>query len=233
MTRPNEFSSVKEIKAYLVEQGVEFRKSAKKPELVRLLNSIEVREEQRNEESAVELMSPQDLQRAKYIENLLQSNDSLSKRVEEYIFLSQSAANIESAALNVVDATGQPFIKDEPMPEIVKGSADQPLAEDDHCAVLGADEVDTKTAQIEVDSEITLEDEESQDALGVEHETDTPSDEHEVTAAIVEDEIPVEEDNLELEESTQVPFYQHIGFIVGNIALAVFLIVYFVLRYLM
>lgn len=218
MTRPNEFSSVKEIKAYLVEQGVEFRKSAKKPELVRLLNSIEVREEQRNEESAVELMSPQDLQRAKYIENLLQSNDSLSKRVEEYIFLSQSAANIESAALNAVDATDQPFIKDEPMPEIVKGAADQPLA---------------KTAQIEVDSEITLEDEESQDALGVEHENDTPSDEHEVTAAIVEDEIPVEEDNLELEESTQVPFYQHIGFIVGNIALAVFLIVYFVLRYLM
>ena len=223
MTRPNEFSSVKEIKAYLVEQGVEFRKSAKKPELVRLLNSIEVREEQRNEESAVELMSPQDLQRAKYIENLLQSNDSLSKRVEEYIFLSQSAANIESAALNAVDATDQPFIKDEPMPEIVKGAAGQPLA----------DGVDAKTARIEVDSEITLEDEESQDALGVEHETDTPSDEHEVTAAIVEDEIPVEEDNLELEESTQVPFYQHIGFIVGNIALAVFLIVYFILRYLM
>ena len=96
MTQLNEFSTVAEIKAFLDQHGVAYAKRAKKGDLIRLMQAVKV-DNTRKEETAVELMSPADIQRSRYIESLLQDHDSFAKRVDDYIFLRGGVDNIDTA----------------------------------------------------------------------------------------------------------------------------------------
>ena len=96
MTQLNEFSTVAEIKAFLDQHGVAYAKRAKKGDLIRLMQAVQV-ENTRKEETAVELMSPADIQRSRYIERLLQDHDNFAQRVDDYIFLRGDVDDAEPA----------------------------------------------------------------------------------------------------------------------------------------
>lgn len=96
MTQLNEFSTVAEIKEFLDQHGVAYAKRAKKGDLIRLMQAVQV-ENTRKEETAVELMSPADIQRSRYIERLLQDHDSFVQRVDDYIFLRGSVGDADPA----------------------------------------------------------------------------------------------------------------------------------------
>ena len=96
MTQLNEFSTVAEIKAFLDQHGVAYAKRAKKGDLIRLMQAVQV-ENTRKEDTAVELMSPADIQRSRYIERLLQDHDNFAQRVDDYIFLRGDVDDAEPA----------------------------------------------------------------------------------------------------------------------------------------
>ena len=96
MTQLNEFSTVAEIKAFLDQHGVAYAKRAKKGDLIRLMQAVQV-ENTRKEETAVELMSPANIQRSRYIERLLQDHDNFAQRVDDYIFLRGDVDDAEPA----------------------------------------------------------------------------------------------------------------------------------------
>lgn len=228
MTQLNEFSTVAEIKEFLDQHGVAYAKRAKKGDLIRLMQAVQV-ENTRKEETAVELMSPADIQRSRYIERLLQDHDSFVQRVDDYIFLRGS----------VDDADPTPTANTQP-----------DTIESDFTVHVEDEEL--RLEQIEQETEPELQeqpepvaDTEEVDSAETQEETVFNLDSMEpVATPTAEPVVPLTEEiaaaqtepaPLELEEDTDEDKPSNVKrlAIVGGVVVSVFIIVWMVVQYLM
>ena len=225
MTQLNEFSTVAEIKEFLDQHGVAYAKRAKKGDLIRLMQAVQV-ENTRKEETAVELMSPADIQRSRYIESLLQDHDSFVQRVDDYIFLRGSVDDAdptptENTQQDTIESDFTVHVEDEePRLEQEEPEVTEPELQEDPQPVADTEEVNSTEAQ-----------EEPVFNLDAMEPVATPTTEpvvpltEEIAAA------QTEPAPLELEEDK--PSNVKRLAIVGGVIVSVFTIVWMVVQYLM
>ena len=226
MTQHNEFSTVAEIKEFLDQHGVAYAKRAKKGDLIKLMRAVQV-ENTRKEETAVELMSPADIQRSRYIESLLKDHDSFAQRVDDYIFLRGGVDNTDpdptaNTQPDTIESDFTVHVEDE-----------EPRLEQEEPEVT---EVELQDPQPVADTEEVISDEEEPvfnlDAM---EPVATPTAEpvvpltEEIAAA------QTEPAPLELEEDTEEDKPSNVKrlAIVGGVVVSVFIIVWMVVQYLM
>ena len=228
MTQLNEFSTVAEIKEFLDQHGVAYAKRAKKGDLIRLMQAVQV-ENTRKEETAVELMSPADIQRSRYIECLLQDHDSFVKRVDDYIFLRGSVDDADPTPTantqpDTIESDFTVHVEDEePRLEQEETEVTEPELQEDQ-PVADTEEVDSTETQEEPVFNL--------DAMEL---VATPTAEpvvpltEEIAAA------QTEPAPLELEEDTEEDKPSNVKrlAIVGGVVVSVFIIVWMVVQYLM
>ena len=229
MTQLNEFSTVAEIKEFLDQHGVAYAKRAKKGDLIRLMQAVQV-ENTRKEETAVELMSPADIQRSRYIERLLQDHDSFVQRVDDYIFLRGSVDDADPTPTantqpDTIESDFTVHVEDEePRMEQTEPEVTQPEPQEDPQPVADTEEVDSAETQ-----------EETVFNLDAMEPVVTPTAEpvvpltEEIAAA------QTEPAPLELEEDTEEDKPSNVKrlTIVGGVVVSVFIIVWMVVQYLM
>ena len=229
MTQLNEFSTVAEIKEFLDQHGVAYAKRAKKGDLIRLMQAVQV-ENTRKEETAVELMSPADIQRSRYIERLLQDHDSFVRRVDDYIFLRGSVDDADptptaNTQQDTIESDFTVHVEDEePRLEQEEPEVTEPELQEDPQPVADTEEVDSTEAQ-----------EEPVFNLDAMEPVATPTTEpvvpltEEIAAA------QTEPAPLELEEDTEEDKPSNVKrlAIVGGVVVSVFIIVWMVVQYLM
>ena len=228
MTQLNEFSTVAEIKEFLDRHGVAYAKRAKKGDLIRLMQAVQV-ENTRKEETAVELMSPADIQRSRYIECLLQDHDSFVKRVDDYIFLRGS----------VDDADPTPTANTQP--DTIE--SDFTVHAEDEESRLEQEEPEVTEPELQEDQPVA--DTEEVDSTETQEEPVFNLDAMEpVATPIAEPVVPLTEEiaaaktepaPLELEDDAEEdkPSNMKRLAIVGGVVVSVFLIVWMVVQYLM
>ena len=226
MTQLNEFSTVAEIKEFLDQHGVAYAKRAKKGDLIRLMQAVQV-DNTRKEETAVELMSPADIQRSRYIESLLKDHDSFAQRVDDYIFLRGGVDNTDpdptaNTQPDTIESDFTVHVEDE-----------EPRLEQEEPEVT---EAELQDPQPVADTEEVISDEEEPvfnlDAM---EPVATPTAEpvvpltEEIAAA------QTEPAPLELEEDTEEDKPSNVKrlAIVGGVVVSVFIIVWMVVQYLM
>lgn len=228
MTQLNEFSTVAEIKEFLDQHGVAYAKRAKKGDLIRLMQAVQV-ENTRKEEIAVELMSPADIQRSRYIERMLQDHDSFVQRVDDYIFLRGSVDDADPAPTantqpDTIESDFTVHVEDEePRLEQEETEVTEPELQEDQ-PVADTEEVDSAETQ-----------EEPVFNLDAMEPVATPTAEpvvpltEEIAAA------QTEPAPLELEEDTEEDKPSNVKrlAIVGGVVVSVFIIVWMVVQYLM
>lgn len=233
MTQLNEFSTVAEIKEFLDQHGVAYAKRAKKGDLIRLMQAVQV-ENTRKEETAVELMSPADIQRSRYIERLLQDHDSFVQRVDDYIFLRGSVDDADPTPTantqpDTIESDFTVHVEDEEPrleqeePEVTEPEVTEPELQEDQ-PVADTEEVDSAETQ-----------EEPVFNLDAMEPVATPTAEpvvpltEEIAAA------QTEPAPLELEEDTDEDKPSNVKrlAIVGGVVVSVFIIVWMVVQYLM
>ena len=227
MTQLNEFSTVAEIKEFLDQHGVAYAKRAKKGDLIKLMRAVQV-ENTRKEETAVELMSPADIQRSRYIKRLLQDHDSFVQRVDDYIFLRGS----------VDDADPTPTANTQP--DTIE--SDFTVHVEDEEPRLEQEEPEVTEAELQEDpqpvadtEEVISDEEEPVFNLDAMEPVATPTAEpvvpltEEIAAA------QTEPAPLELEEDTEEDKPSNVKrlAIVGGVVVSVFIIVWMVVQYLM
>ena len=228
MTQLNEFSTVAEIKEFLDQHGVAYAKRAKKGDLIRLMQAVQV-ENTRKEETAVELMSPADIQRSRYIECLLQDHDSFVKRVDDYIFLRGS----------VDDADPTPTANTQP--DTIE--SDFTVHVEDEESRLEQEELEVIEPELQEDQPVA--DTEEVDSTETQEEPVFNLDAMEpVATPTAEPVVPLTEEiaaaqtepaPLELEEDTEEDKPSNVKrlAIVGGVVVSVFIIVWMVVQYLM
>ena len=228
MTQLNEFSTVAEIKEFLDQHGVAYAKRAKKGDLIRLMQAVQV-ENTRKEETAVELMSPADIQRSRYIKRLLQDHDSFVQRVDDYIFLRGSVDDADPTPTantqpDTIESDFTVHVEDEePRLEQEETEVTEPELQEDQ-PVADTEEVDSTETQEEPVFNL--------DAMEL---VATPTAEpvvpltEEIAAA------QTEPAPLELEEDTEEDKPSNVKrlAIVGGVVVSVFIIVWMVVQYLM
>lgn len=227
MTQLNEFSTVAEIKAFLDQHGVAYAKRAKKGDLIRLMQAVKV-DNTRKEETAVELMSPADIQRSRYIESLLQDHDSFAKRVDDYIFLRGCVDNTDTAPTantqpDTIESDFTVNVEDEESQlEPIESEVTEPGSQEEYQSVTETEEV----VSDEEESVFNL------DAVApVATTTAEP-------VATLTEEIAAsqtEPASLELEDDAEDdnPSNMKRLAIVGGVVVSVFIIVWMVVQYLM
>lgn len=228
MTQLNEFSTVAEIKEFLDQHGVAYAKRAKKGDLIRLMQAVQV-ENTRKEETAVELMSPADIQRSRYIERLLQDHDSFVQKVDDYIFLRGSVDDADPTPTantqpDTIESDFTVHVEDEePRLEQEEPEVTEPELQEGQ-PVADTEEVDSAETQ-----------EEPVFNLDAMEPVATPTAEpvvpltEEIAAA------QTEPAPLELEEDTDEDKPSNVKrlAIVGGVVVSVFIIVWMVVQYLM
>lgn len=151
MTEINEFSTVAEIKDYLDSMGISYPKRAKKSILVTLLNKAkETQKEERKQVDDVELMSPQDIERSKYIEGLLNSNDDFLKSIDNYVFLK---SNTKLKDAEIILET----VEDKPSPTLNKVTAESVLNKEGVSFSTEFDKDEVVTPKIDFVNDVTTE----------------------------------------------------------------------------
>lgn len=229
MTQLNEFSTVAEIKEFLDQHGVAYAKRAKKGDLIRLMQAVQV-ENTRKEETAVELMSPADIQRSRYIERLLQDHDSFVQRVDDYIFLRGSVDDADPTPTantqpDIIESDFTVHVEDEePRLKQEEPEVTEPELQEDPQPVADTEEVASTEPQ-----------EEPVFNLDAMEPVATPTAEpvvpltEEIAAA------QTEPAPLELEEDTEEDKPSNVKrlAIVGGVVVSVFIIVWMVVQYLM
>ena len=228
MTQLNEFSTVAEIKEFLDQHGVAYAKRAKKGDLIRLMQAVQV-ENTRKEETAVELMSPADIQRSRYIERLLQDHDSFVQRVDDYIFLRGSVDDADTTPTantqpDTIESDFTVHVEDEELRLEQIEQETEPELQEQPEPVADTEEVDSAETQEE-----TVFNLDSMEPVA------TPTAEpvvpltEEIAAA------QTEPAPLELEEDTDEDKPSNVKrlAIVGGVVVSVFIIVWMVVEYLM
>ena len=228
MTQLNEFSTVAEIKEFLDQHGVAYAKRAKKGDLIRLMQAVQV-ENTRKEETAVELMSPADIQRSRYIERLLQDHDSFVQRVDDYIFLRGSVDDADTTPTantqpDTIESDFTVHVEDEELRLEQIEQETEPELQEQPEPVADTEEVDSAETQEE-----TVFNLDSMEPVA------TPTAEpvvpltEEIAAA------QTEPAPLELEEDTDEDKPSNVKrlAIVGGVVVSVFIIVWMVVQYLM
>ena len=148
MQEINEFSTVAEIKKYLDGVGISYPKRAKKNILVTLLNKAkETQKEERKQVDDVELMSPQDIERSKYIEGLLNSNDDFLKSIDNYVFL-KSNTKLKDAEVILEN------VEDEPSPTLNEVTDESLLNKEEVALSTEFDKDEVVTIEVKEDDEI-------------------------------------------------------------------------------
>ena len=227
MTQLNEFSTVAEIKAFLDQHGVAYAKRAKKGDLIRLMQAVQV-ENTRKEETAVELMSPADIQRNRYIERLLQDHDNFAQRVDDYIFLRGDVDDAEPAPTT----NTQPETIESDF--TVHAEDEEPRLEPIEKEVIEIEPQDECQSVAETE-EVVSDEEETVFNLDAVAPVATPTEEpvvpltEEIAAAKTEP-APLE---LEDDAEEDTPSNMKRLAIVGGVVVSVFLIVWMVVQYLM
>ena len=240
MTQLNEFSTVAEIKEFLDQHGVAYAKRAKKGDLIRLMQAVQV-ENTRKEETAVELMSPADIQRSRYIERLLQDHDSFVQRVDDYIFLRGSVDDADPTPTtntqpDTIESDFTVHVEDEePRMEQTEPEVTQPEPQEEQQV--------TETELQEQPQPVA--DTEEVDSAETQEETVFNLDAMEpVATPTAEPVVPLTEEiaaaqtepaPLELEEGTDEDKPSNVKrlAIVGGVVVSVFIIVWMVVQYLM
>ena len=229
MTQLNEFSTVAEIKAFLDQHGVAYAKRAKKGDLIILMQAAQV-DNTRKEETAVELMSPADIQRSRYIESLLQDHDSFAQRVDDYIFLRGGVDNTDPAPT----ANTQPETIESDFTVHVEGEESQ----------LGPIEPEVTEPESQEESQAVTETEEVYSTETQEEPVFNLDAMEPVAMPTAEPVVPLTEEiaaaqtepaPLELEEDTEEDKPSNVKrlAIVGGVVVSVFIIVWMVVQYLM
>ena len=227
MTQLNEFSTVAEIKEFLDQHGVAYAKRAKKGDLIRLMQAVQV-DNTRKEETAVELMSPADIQRSRYIESLLKDHDSFAQRVDDYIFLRGGVDNTDpdptaNTQPDTIESDFTVHVEDE-----------EPRLEQEEPEVTEA-ELQEDPQPVADTEEVISDEEEPVFNLDAMEPVATPTAEpvvpltEEIAAA------QTEPAPLELEEDTEEDKPSNVKrlAIVGGVVVSVFIIVWMVVQYLM
>ena len=227
MTQLNEFSTVAEIKAFLDQHGVAYAKRAKKGDLIRLMQAVQV-ENTRKEETAVELMSPADIQRSRYIERLLQDHDNFAQRVDDYIFLRGDVDDAEPAPTTntqpeTIESDFTVHSEDEePQLEPIEAEVTEPGSQEECQSVTETEEV-------------VSDEEEPVFNLDAVAPVATPTAEPVTTLTEEIAASQTELASLELEDDAEEdnPSNMKRLAIVGGVVVSVFLIVWMVVQYLM
>lgn len=227
MTQLNEFSTVAEIKAFLDQHGVAYAKRAKKGDLIRLMQAVQV-ENTRKEETAVELMSPADIQRSRYIERLLQDHDNFAQRVDDYIFLRGDVDDAEPAPTTntqpeTIESDFTVHSEDEePQLEPIEAEVTEPGSQEECQSVTETEEV-------------VSDEEEPVFNLDAVAPVATPTAEPVTTLTEEIAASQTELASLELEDDAEEdnPSNMKRLAIVGGVVISVFLIVWMVVQYLM
>lgn len=227
MTQLNEFSTVAEIKAFLDQHGVAYAKRAKKGDLIRLMQAVQV-ENTRKEETAVELMSPADIQRSRYIERLLQDHDNFAQRVDDYIFLRGDVDDAEPAPTTntqpeTIESDFTVHSEDEePQLEPIEAEVTEPGSQEECQSVTETEEV-------------VSDEEEPVFNLDAVAPVATPTAEPVTTLTEEIAASQTELESLELEDDAEEdnPSNMKRLAIVGGVVISVFLIVWMVVQYLM
>lgn len=227
MTQLNEFSTVAEIKAFLDQHGVAYAKRAKKGDLIRLMQAVQV-ENTRKEETAVELMSPADIQRSRYIESLLQDHDSFAQRVDDYIFLRGGVDNTEPAPTantqpDTIESDFTVHVEDEePRLEPIEPEATEPEPQEESQPLAETEEVvsDEEEPVFDLDAVEPVATPTAEPVVPLTEEIAASQTE----PASLELEDDAEEDNLSNMKRLAI---------VGGVVVSVFIIVWMVVQYLM
>lgn len=227
MSKPTEFSTVKEIKEYLDSKGVEYHKRAKKVELVKLLRAVPNLE---NEELDVteQTMLPANPKRD-YMSKLLSGNDDFLRNLDSYVFLHadglEMQKNLQEAKFDDKDVRDHVIDLEELNDDIESESTDGISLNEN---IESGDQIDV----IDIDDGHT--DSESNEEPVV----TTPSiDEAEVDPVYesVEDEVieVIPSKNSYVEEPEEDGNKKRLILTIAGVMLAVFLVVFFALKYLM
>ena len=227
MTQLNEFSTVAEIKEFLDQHGVAYAKRAKKGDLIRLMQAVQV-ENTRKEETAVELMSPADIQRSQYIERLLQDHDSFVQRVDDYIFLRGSVDDADPTPIantqpDTIESDFTVHVEDEePRLGPIEPEVTEPESQEESPAVTETEEV------ISDEGEPVFNLDAVEPVATTTAEPVVPLTE-EIAAAQTEPASLELEDDAEEDNPSNVKRLA----IVGGVVVSVFIIVWMVVQYLM